>query len=236
MKTILLAIAATLFVAGPIDSSPKPSILRAAADPTVKLPAEVRTKPGRLLKLSAETDGKTVRWAIASEDADLIPSESGRWAIFSAPAPGRFIVLAWTAAGDVPSEAARCIVVVGDAPPGPAPGPAPIPVDGFRVLIVYETADLPKMPAAQVNILYSQSVRSYLNDKCVLGPDGKTREWRIWDKDVATGAESKFWQDAMKLPRKQVPWIVISTGKSGFEGPLPGSVDETLALVRRYGG
>jgi hypothetical protein len=35
-------------------------------------------------------------------------------------------VFAWTAAGDVPSEAARCVVVVGE-PPGPPPPKPPDP-------------------------------------------------------------------------------------------------------------
>jgi hypothetical protein len=91
----------------------------------VKLPPEVRAGPGRLVKLTATTDGKTVRWICGSPDADLIASESGLWAIFSAAQPGRFLVYAYTAQGDVPSEPARCVVIVeGPAPP---PGPAPVP-------------------------------------------------------------------------------------------------------------
>src|SRR3954470_13873563 len=70
----------------------------AAVEPAVRLPAEVRARPGRLVRLAAETDGKMVRWA-------------------SAPAPGRYRVLAWTVVGDVPSEAAVCVVVV----EGPGP-------------------------------------------------------------------------------------------------------------------
>ena len=123
----------------------------------------------------------------------------------------------------------------GPNPPPPPPGPSPIPVEGFRALIIYETSELSKMPAAQSNILYAQSVRDYLNAKCVVGPDSKTREWRIWDKDVSTDAESKLWQDAMKRKRDSVPWLIISTGKGGFEGPLPANVDETLVLLKKYG-
>jgi len=121
-------------------------------------------------------------------------------------------------------------------PPPDPPSPAPIPVAGFRVLIVYESGDLTKMPAAQQAILYSKTLRDYLNVKCVAGPDSKTREWRIFDKDVDTSGESAVWQAVMKRPRSAVPWIVISDGKAGHEGPLPATVDETLALLKKWGG
>ncbi len=91
---------------------------------SVTLPVEVKVKAGRLAKLTATTDGTQVRWINGSLDADLIASESGFWAIFSAPAPGRYLVYAYTAKGDVPSEPAMCVVIVGE--PGPVP-PVPVP-------------------------------------------------------------------------------------------------------------
>jgi hypothetical protein len=105
-----------------------------AADPTpaVTLPAEVSAQPGRIVRLRAETAGKLVRWTLASDDADLVPFPDGKVALFSSPKPGRYLVLAWTAAGDVPSEAARCVVVVGG--PAPPPGPAdPLAADLQRL-------------------------------------------------------------------------------------------------------
>lgn len=166
-----------------------------------------------------------------------------------ASAKGRYEVVAWNAKGDVASDLAVCTVVIGGVPPVPPdpgpnppvppvppPSPAPIPVDGFRALIVYESAELGKMPATQTNILYTKEIRDYLNSKTVKGTDGKTGEWRIWDKDVDTTNETKLWQDVMKRPRTAVPWLVISTGKDGFEGPLPATVADTLTLLKKYGG
>ncbi len=112
--------------------------------------------------------------------------------------------------------------------------PAPIPVAGLRVLIVYESAEATKLPAAQQSSLYSQGMRDEFNAKCVVGPDGKTKEWRIYDKDVAMGGESKLWQDAMKRSRASVPWVVVSNGVAGFEGPLPGTVADMKALLAKY--
>ena len=93
------------------------SLLLAASllgTPTIALPAEVNASPGRLVKLTATTEGKLVRWVLASDDADLVPFPDGKTALFCSPKPGRYVVFAWTAAGDVPSEAAKCVVVVGE--------------------------------------------------------------------------------------------------------------------------
>lgn len=119
-------------------------------------------------------------------------------------------------------------------PPEPAPTPAPIPVAGLRVLIVYESADVGKLSAGQRAIIFGKSVRDALDAKCVIGPDGKTREWRIFDKDVDATADSKLWADAMKRNRTAYPWLIISNGTTGWEGPLPATAGEFMNLVERY--
>lgn len=121
-------------------------------------------------------------------------------------------------------------------PPEPPPSPAPIPGDGLRVLIVYESAELSKMPPAQQSVIFSTTVRDYLKSKCAVGPDGITKDWRIFDKDTDVSAEAKTWKDAMARPRASVPWIIISTGKTGHEGPLPATIDDTLTLLKKHGG
>lgn len=124
-------------------------------------------------------------------------------------------------------------------PPGPTPippGPVPIPDAGLRVLIVYESADLTRLPKEQSSILTSQTIRQWLNAHCVLGPDGKTKEYRLWDQNVDPSGESKVWQDAMKRDRKSLPWLIVSNGQKGFEGPLPGTIEETLKVLRSIGG
>lgn len=127
-----------------------------AADPpapAVTLPAGVKAQPGRLVKLTATTDAKQVRWLLASDDADLIPFPDGKTALFCAAKPGRYLVFAWTAAGDVPSEAARCVVNVGDPPPQPADTLA----TEFRKLLAADAT--PDKPAhlAQLVALYREA-------------------------------------------------------------------------------
>lgn len=124
----------------------------------------------------------------------------------------------------------------GPVPPGPTPGPAPIPGDGLRALFVFESGKLQTYPPGQLAALYSKTVRDYLNARCPKGPDGVTPERRWYDADQDVSAESKTWQDAMKRPRASLPWVIISNGKAGFEGPLPNSIEELLALLKQYGG
>lgn len=120
-------------------------------------------------------------------------------------------------------------------PPDPKP-PAPVPVAGMKVLIVYESADLSKMPAAQQSVLYGKTVRERLNSLTGLGPDGKTREWRMYDKDTDASGEAPHWGKLLKRPRVSVPWVVISDGGGNVvhEGALPGTVAEFLGLLDRF--
>src|SRR3954454_5913181 len=107
-----------------------------AGEPAVKLPTEVRARPGRLTLIRAETEGKALRWVSLSEGADLLPYLD-KQAIFSASAPGRYRILAYTAAVVLHRERALgAVVVERPPPPGPAPtppGPAPSPPPPARV-------------------------------------------------------------------------------------------------------
>jgi hypothetical protein len=98
-----------------------------ADEPAVplKVPAEVKAAPATNAEIRAETTGKVVRWVALTPGLSVRPIDDGRVLLVSGPA-GRYDLLAYTALGDVPSEPARCAVVIGDAP-GPGPGPNPKP-------------------------------------------------------------------------------------------------------------
>jgi hypothetical protein len=121
-------------------------------------------------------------------------------------------------------------------PPDPDVDPTPIPGNSNRVLMLYESSDLSRIPAAQAALLTSGNVRDYLERKCSKGPDGKTAEYRIWDKDVDTTNASKPWQDAMALPRDRMPWLMVSNGVTGFSGPMPADEASLLAKLKQYLG
>jgi hypothetical protein len=38
----------------------------------------------------------------------------------------------------------------------------------------------------------------------------------------------------MRLPRDGGPWLICSTGKKGFSGPLPDDIDTTIELLATY--
>ncbi len=136
-----------------------------------------------------------------------------------------------------------CIVIAGSGPvppdPNPPkpdppkpdpPSPAPIPLPGFRVLVVYESSTANNT----LGVIAAKSVQDYLAAKCI--KDGAASEWRVWDKDVKLDNVKQHWKDAMARPRTTIPWLIISNGTSGYEGPLPKTVDETLALLKKIGG
>lgn len=163
--------------------------------------------------------------------------------------PGDYEVVAVACAGKKLSPFAKCVVTItGTAPPGPGPGPkppdpgptpgpAPIPLPGLRVLIVEESADRTKLPAKQLLIIQGQPMRDYLNAKCVKPTtpgDTRLADWFIFDKDVATGQLPQYWQDAMKRLHSPTPWILISNGTNGYEGPLPATPEDTQALINKY--
>lgn len=220
----------------PPDPGPKPD----DANPVV-LPAEVKAEVGRQVTIKAKANGR-IEWAIPPGS----PCDSfavGDVLILTPKAAMDFPVGAYTSTKGEPSPVVWVMVKAGKGPmpppdPGPKPeppSPAPIPAAGFRVLIVYES--MATLPMNQHGIIYGKSVRDYLNAKCDVGPDGKTKEWRIFDKDVDASSDSALWAAAMKRPRASVPWLIISNHpRGGYEGPLPDNVADTLTLLKKYGG
>lgn len=143
--------------------------LASAADPTVRLPRELKARPGRLLQIKAETDGKTVRWFCPSEDVDLLPYPGAdKAAIFVSPAPGKYSVYAYTAAGDVPSEPACCIITVVSPTPPPPPPPPPPPNDPLvQTLQTAYAAEVSPEKAKQLELYHTvlaQASATTVND------------------------------------------------------------------------
>lgn len=127
----------------------------------------------------------------------------------------------------------------GPNPPGPTPTPpAPINADGLHVLVVFETAEADKLTRDQLNTIFGQDFYDLLNAKCPLGPDGKKHTWRVFDKDTPTAGDDPVWADAMKRQRTELPWVIVSNPQKGggFEGPLPKTKADILALVTKFGG
>ena len=217
-----------------------------AAPPEV--PNEIKARPGQPVRVTVKAAGEIGYLPVFAEDEAFFDELSGKGTarrfIFQASTPGKYSVVFWTK-GEV--EGVRTVIVVDGTPPGPTPGPTPTPPDppgpsaspfplpGLRVLILYESGDLTKLTPGQNSVIFGKTARDLLQSKCVVGPDGKTREYRIYDKDQAPLSDSPTWVNAAARPRPPtLPWLIVGNGKGGYEGPLPGSVAEFVALVNKY--
>lgn len=101
-------------------------------EPYIKIADKVQAKPGRLVKLTVQTNGKIVKWFSASDENDLVVSDSGLWAIFCATNPGDYRIFVYTSVNDIPTDPELCLVTVSGAQPPPVP-PTPInPASAFE--------------------------------------------------------------------------------------------------------
>lgn len=118
-----------------------------------------------------------------------------------------------------------------DDDPKPQPdGEAPIKEPGFRVLITYES----QLPIPRW--LNDADFRTLLNSVCVAGQNG-VKEWRVVDQDSPAVANAGVWPAALERTKgKPTPWILISTGKIGFEGQLPETKADAIALIKKIRG
>ena len=147
------------------------------------------------------------------------------------------ILFAWMGWGHLP------LPTPGPAPfpfpsPTPAPvNPAPIADAGLRVWFLSNYKDLshPEF-RAQAEVLSSTILKQFLIDHCVKGTDGKTPEYRSFDVSQTDhlANESPLWQTAAERKHDSLPWMGISNGKTGFEGPVPKSIQETIDLIGKY--
>src|SRR5258708_982144 len=196
-RSVYVALAALLclaFLSGPSPSpiargqpppDPKPAI-----GPAVVLPDALKGSVGAWVPVAPKlVVGGAVKWRIDPGltevdfaglfPPDIVAKMTGK--VVTSDVPGKYRVEAWNAKGDLASDIAVCWVTIGTPPPpvpippgpdppGPKPDPPPIPASGLRALIVYETADLGKIPAAQASVLTAKSIPDYLNSKCPIGP------------------------------------------------------------------
>lgn len=239
-------------------SATSPSLATAADEPKLKLPTEVKGEPTAFIRVQAETDCTTVKWRVADPGLNLFPVDllkDTKVAVVTAARPGRYRLTAVAAKGDVPTDIAEVIVVVGNPTPTPTPKPddpvnpdvkpdppkppadLPFPgVTGLHVLIVIERGK--GIPTNQYNAIFAQEVRNYLEAKCAKSTDGGPAR-RVWDQNDDGYADSKVFGDALKRANEKktsIPWIMIGNGKDGYEGPVPASLSDMLTLLKKYGG
>lgn len=215
-------------------------------DDIVLVPASgvIATKPVAVLTVKTEAGNVEVQ----ASDIQRLPVESrqlsgGRW-LFERP--GKYWVEV-TAIDFAKNIYGRKTVVVevgqgpnppppppGPSPPGPTPPPspdgAPIAGEGLRVLFIHESSEALAPELQQV--FFGTEVRSYLTANAIK-VEG-TPDWRILDKDVKFTDPNHRFARAMARTRSSIPWLIISNGTTGYEGPFPGGVAETLELLKAF--
>lgn len=230
-----------------------PSVFVVRAGHIHKLAVKSTLKTVKWINLNADVDlipSDNGSWVVVN----VLPSAQTVSKMRATGSPATYKIAAYgakTVNGDAIATDPVYVILQLDAPPDPTPVPptpvppvpppptpsvAPIPVAGNRVLIVYESAELSKYPASQAAIIYNAGLRSYLNSKCIVGPDGKTKDWFILDKDADVSSLPVLWKNAMALPRQSLPWLIVSTGTTGISCPLPTDAAATTALIQKYFG
>ncbi len=208
------------------------------AAPELKLPAEVKAEPAEFARVPAETTGKQVKWISLDRGLALFPVDllkDSRTAVVTARNPGRYRLLAVTAAGDEISDPAICTVVVGEPPapePGPAPGPTPQPSPLARawVVVIEETSE---SAASRGAFWADRDLVAYV----------KAKGWkvRVADKD-ARDARGQVPADLApyiaRAKTRTLPHLMVvdPEGNPVAEGTLPASAAELLVALKKIGG
>jgi hypothetical protein len=221
----------------------------------VKTPPTAAGEANKPVYVQADTGAKSVVWLCF--DKGLLVTPQGKLASKTEAQvvgpPGTYRLLAFVVVDGELSYGETVLTLTGsptppDPGPGPGPGPgpdpgpgpkpptpptptpAPIPLPGLRVLMLFEAGKV--LPAGQMAILNGQECRDAMNAKCVM--EAKSKGWRVWPANTVFTTAPKHWQDAAARPRTGLPWLIISNGVTGYEGPLPATPSEFLTLLGKY--
>lgn len=218
---------------------------------TIKVPAEVKGEKYDLIQVVIDYDGDVFEYEIcgqatAMREYDATPNRVSLRVL--SKSDGEITIFCFTCKDKKSAKAKTKIIVGAPVPPGPnppgpnPPGPTPtvpiIGVDGNAVLLCWELdASGVKANAEQKAFLYSPETESYLDSKCASDP--ARSDWKAWrrlPKASDMSADVKAWQDAMARPKNgNSPWIIISTKTKGsYEGSLPATKAECMALLKKY--
>jgi len=95
----------------------------------LSLPTEVKGQVGGFVAITAQTEGKAVRFVALDAGLNVFPSEllaDKKATVVSAALPGKYRLLAYTSLNDLPSVPVIVLVTIGQTPePGPGPKPKP---------------------------------------------------------------------------------------------------------------
>lgn len=198
---------------------------------------------GRFVRVTLDEGEKAIVLSQDFAPVDIVSHKSG---LAFTGLPGRYVVVILK--GDEQPQQ-FFVSITGVVPPGPdivpptpdvtPPTPdtdeAPIPgLAGFKVLLIYETSDLPpKVPASQYEIKVDPRVTRWLTANTT--PEDGWAGWRVGDPDSGVAQSAMHWEKMLSL-KQSTPWVVVNNGTRnvGFSGPMPANADEFLKLVEKY--
>ena len=179
------------------------------------------------------TPGQTVivRTSAGPATGVVLPAADGQsYLVLSLSVPGGNLAIPFVVApyGTVPTP--------GPGPsPDPGPGPTPVPSGKLFVLIVTETAQQTPQQAAVIN---SKAADEYIA--------AKSWQRRVADKDTVdengnVPTDLAAWLDKAKAWNAgggKWPYLNIADGSGAvvYEGALPATEAEYVALLKKFGG
>lgn len=101
---------------------------------------------------------------------------------------------------------------------------------GLRVLIIFNQT---KITPDQYAVVYGKSIADLLEAKCPLGPDNKTREYRIYPTGTVVDGDTEPWKSAYTKYNGNAPYLIIGNGKVGYVGALK-DVADTTTLINKF--
>lgn len=107
-------------------------------------------------------------------------------------------------------------------------GSAPFPTDKLSVLIVESTEDRDELSRSQTAARDSVIWRAYV--------ESVGGQWRVLDDQTDISKELEWVKSGMAVPRASMPWLVISTGKSGSSVPFPENLEALMLELKKFGG
>lgn len=158
-----------------------------SAPPTITLPDKVTGEVGDFIKVPATTTGKTVKWVALDKGLKLFPIDllkDTRTAVVSSASPGKYRLLAYTAAGDEPSDPQTVVVeVTKNGGDGPAPTPTPDSELTKALKAAYgKDADLERKWLSLLQALYEEWSSAVVDD-------AKSKSLKTW-RDLLTALQA----------------------------------------------
>ena len=209
------------------------------APPDLKLTPPVKSAPGDLVQVKADTAAKTVKWKVCG-DCQYTVDSTGRYinlvyratrvdvfalAVNETGETSEFETLTFNALADPCKQ---------DVMPGPGPGPtppAPVTASKLFIVIVEETSDA---AATRGAVFADAALSARMRDK--------GHVWRVVDKDVVGPDRLTPPEDVKRFlalaKGKALPqvYLVDDKGKTRYAGPTPATAVELLALLAQWGG